>query len=524
MPSTTTELLMPTLTGHTRHHRPSGRDELTAVAPINLRSEKDQKYLNEILAESRRKSRKLWKHYEGLGEVHYSIRRTARIAGYSKFAAIRRNPDGSAGEPHPTAKAIVDGIYSRYGGVRGLIEGYYTLLKIPADMVLIRTKDEAGDYDGYHFLSADSIERDDGVGAGIRKPGIRWQTLPMTTAIPENRAVVDIPAKDVLGRIWQPSARYPDIPDSPLSALDNECETLKTLTLTVKAKLKSRFATAGLLFLPNTLRDARVSGLNPQSGLQKSVLDTLIEGFTRGVINWEDSSTWVPMLVMGDPDAGEKIKHIVLDREVFETDIKLRAELIERILFGLDVIGSAAKGGEDQSHWGAWEASDQERRIAVAPDLDTLVWALERVVLHKQMKDEKIPDEEILLHELTWDMSGAAVRTNQQEDTRQAFDRGAAGDKSIRRTAGLGDEDKPTESEDIVFAGVKTNNPYLIAMGKQGKLWADVDWEEVAKFGGKTGPGAETGGDKAKAGPGVGNPGAPGGGDRDGPKRSRPAD
>jgi hypothetical protein len=61
-------------------------------------------------------------------------------------------------------------------------------------------------------------------------------------------------------------------------------------------------------------------------------------------------------------------------------------------------------------------------------------------------------------------------------------------------------------------------------MGKQGKLWADVDWEEVAKFGGKTGPGAETGGDKAKAGPGVGNPGAPGGGDRDGPKRSRPAD
>jgi hypothetical protein len=516
-----------TLKEHTRRtHRRNGRDELTAVAPIRLSSESDRLYLDQVLRESRRKGKQAWKHYDDLGEVHYSIRRTARVAGYTKFVVKRTGADGKAKEPDSRAVDIVEGIYSRDGGLRGLVEQYYTLLKVPADMILVRTRDEDNDHDGYAFLSADSIDQVSTDGSSTER-GLRWLRMPNVgpgSSMAEVRST-RIPPEDVLGRIWQPSARFADVPDSALAALEVECDTLKTLTLTVKAKLRSRFALAGILFLPNTISQARIAGLNPKTGMSSSVMDDVIAALTRNVTNWEDASTWLPILLMGEEDAGGKIEHITLDREVFETDIRLRAELIERILFGLDIIGGAAKGGEESSHWGAWEASDQERRIAVAPDLDTLTWALERVVLRAQMQDAGIDDATILEHELEWDLSDAAVRTNQQEDVRQAYDRGAAGAAAVRRASGISEEDAMTEAEQIIHAGTKVQNPILMSYGYQGKKWADVDWKKVNEYGqAPPGPAPASTGTKAKAGPGVGNPGAPGGGDRDGPKRSRPAD
>jgi hypothetical protein len=506
-----------------RHVRPTGREELTAVQPINIRNRRDAQKLHEVLAASRVKGKQAWKHYDEIGEVHHPIRRTARIAGYARFRARRKMEDGTWGDPIEAAQEIADGIYSRYGGTRGLVEKYYTLLKVSADMILVRTKDEQGDYDGYQFLSSDEIEPESVDGLRDTPNRLRWVTLP-TGNYNESPHVIEIPAKDVLGRIWQPSARFVDVPDSALAALEVECDQLRTLTLTVTAKLRSRFALAGILFLPNTINTARIAGMNAKTGLPASVMDDIINALTRNISNWEDASTWLPILLMGDPDAAEKIKHITLDREVFETDIKLRAELIDRILFGLDQIASATKGGEEAgNHFAAWEAADQERRIAVAPDLDNCTWAMNRVILHSQMADLSISDEEILRHELVWDLSSAAVRTNQQEDVRQAYDRGEANGEAVRRTAGLDKQDEMSEQERIVWAGVKTNNPYLIIHGSSGGTYATIDWEKVTPSPAKTGPGAQSGGDKVKAGPGVGSPGAPGSGDADGPKRSRPA-
>jgi hypothetical protein len=117
-------------------------------------------------------------------------------------------------------------------------------------------------------------------------------------------------------------------------------------------------------------------------------------------------------------------------------------------------------------------------------------------------------DAEILKYRIAWDMSESAARTNKQEDTRQAYDRGLAGGHVVLKTTGLSvTDDAMTDAEFINFVGRKNNNPYLELFGRPGT--EGIDWEQVKAYSGKTGPGTESDGTDPNAGPGVGDPGSP---------------
>jgi hypothetical protein len=140
-----------------------------------------------------------------------------------------------------------------------------------------------------------------------------------------------------------------------------------------------------------------------------------------------------------------------------------------------------------------------------------MCWALTRLIVHPMMKELGFADgndAEILKHRMAWDMSESAARTNKQEDTRQAYDRGLAGGRVVLKTTGLSvTDDAMTDAEFINFVGRKNNNPYLELFGRPGT--EDIDWEQVKAYSGKTGPGADSEGADPNAGPGVGDPGSP---------------
>ena len=124
--------------------------------------------------------------------------------------------------------------------------------------------------------------------------------------------------------------------------------------------------------------------------------------------------------------------------------------------------------------------SDEEVRVAVQPDLDTMCWALTRLVLHQQLTDAGMPPTRIMQLRIAWDMSESAARTNKQEDTRQAWDRGLVSGNAVIRAAGLSvTDDVMSEQEYIRWTGVKQENTYLTLY--EGGL-ADIDWEEAAKW------------------------------------------
>jgi hypothetical protein len=87
---------MPKLKTWTRpQDRERGQRELTAAAAsVNLREPKDRDYLGAVMSDSRAIARQCWRHYNRLGEVHYAVERSARVAGYADFIIQRKNDEG----------------------------------------------------------------------------------------------------------------------------------------------------------------------------------------------------------------------------------------------------------------------------------------------------------------------------------------------------------------------------------------------------------------------------------------------
>lgn len=502
--------------------------EITAAQAIDLTNRADQRYLRSTAAHSKTVGAQLWKWFKEIGEVHYAISRSARIAGYANLRCVELNDQGDiVKEIESGLEAdIVNQIKSPYGGTRGLVDRFYTLMKVPGDSYLIRLVDSEGDLEGYHFLSPDELDVSSFAAwrPSRNREGLRWITLPQTQGgTDQERFVRELRNDDLLGRVWIPDRQYVDLPDSAMNALKVECESLYLLTQTIKAKLMSRFASAGILFIPNTVSTARVRKNQDRAAGQEidDVFNFLITAMTRNMKTWDDALARLPIMLKGPEDAGDKIRHIVMDQQVFETDLQLRKELINRIFQGLDSNQDATKGTSEQSHWGMWAASDEERRVAVRPDLEMMSWAMTRLILHRELAEAGMPPDQILKRAVWFDLSDASVRANQQEDARQLVDRGLISEHAARRLSGIKEEDAITPDEYVRWVGRQTRNPYLMMYGHDEA--EKIDWERVKEFPSGRGPMSRSAGTPSQAGPGEGDPGSPDDRETDTPRTERPA-
>lgn len=502
--------------------------ELTAAVELDLNDRQDQHYTRATSTSSRRAGARPWKWYDDIGEVHYAISRAARIAGYAKLSCVKLSETGEIIETvddGPWAEEVAR-ISSPYGGTRGLVDRFYTLMKVPADSYLIDVTDSDGDSEGYHFMSPDEMDLSSFSRWKPGKGNLKWITVPQNAYGMEdggNAFSRNVDAEDFLGRVWIPNRRYVDLTDSALSALDVECEALDLLTKTIKAKLKSRFALAGLMYLPDTVANARTTrNQNMVAGQEvDNTVNYLIAAMTKNVRNWEDATAYMPILLRGPGEAAEQIKHITMDREIFQTDLELRAELINRILQGLDSNQETTKGTGDQGHIQAWASSDEERRIAVQPDVEMMCWGFTRLILHRRMQQAGVPPEEIVKYAVWYDLSASTVHANQQEDARQAADRGLISSKATRRMSGIKEEDRIGDTEYVRWVGQQTKNAKLMMHGLPEDQ--NIDWEDVIPLPITPGPAPDSPADESEAGPGGGGAdGSPDKTDTDTPRSQRP--
>lgn len=491
-----------------------------AATPIDLTNPEDQRYAHAILPISRNQSKTSWDWYDKIGEIHYAVGRSARIAGYANLRVHKLEKDGSIGEPVTSGLAgeLGDMLYSPYGGQRGLMERFITLMKVPADSYMIQVPDGSGGFDGIDFLSADEIKTSDitGLRSGMEIDRI---TLPGQTG---DSAFTERLAKaDFLGRVWRPSSRYVDMADSPLRTLDVTCELLYLLTLGIRSTLMSRLLSNGVFYVPSEVNEARSTAPNgePNEFHQNNTLNELIKAAVYASRKPGEALAGLPVFMSGPGEQAANFKHIIMDQLLAETDMKLRVELIDRILTGLDIQKSQAKGNEDASHWTSWSASDDEIKVAIKPDIEIGCWAITRLFLWKKMQEQNRKPGEIVKHVVWYDLDDATSHTNIAEDARQLRDRILVGPKAARRMNGVPEKDAPTAIEYIQGLGLKMNDPYLATFGMSEA--EKFDWD---KIGSKTsGPSADSPAAPSKAGPGNGNPGSPADNKSDTPKRLRPA-
>jgi hypothetical protein len=509
--------------------RDEERSSVLAGEPLNLRNKRDRSKLTNALMRDRILGQSAWNHYERLGEVHFALGRAARIAGYTKLHAVRYSDDRSVIEStvdNGPAPDIVRSIYSRTGGLRGLMERYFVHMKVPAESHLIRDYDGEGNGktpDGYQFVSSKELDDKTDPLSGLqlerrgRESGLKWVTMPGVGGVPAFEK--NVAQADYLGRVWAPSGQYIDVPESPLNALDTQCTLLDEMTQSMRATMRSRFATAGFLYFSDKIANAL--GGKHKKAPNDNIIDIIYKIMKENTEASQDAMSVIPILMMGSAEVGKVMEHITIDRSILETDLKLRAELIDRILFGLDINVQATKGNTDVNHFGAWASSADELRLAVIPDVEAACWVFNRFILFPQLRETKMDTADIMRLGIWYDLSEAAVKVNREEAARQLHDRGGLNTVKLAESAGYTAADVIEGVEYIRWLGVKFKDTYLATFGMPEQI--DLDFTMISpNVGGRP---EENPGDEPLEGPGVGNPGSPDPSDSESdiPKSQKPA-
>lgn len=502
--------------------RTRGRtNEITAAAAFNLGRREDMERLNSLMVTTRATIGRAWEWYDAIPEVNYAIDRGADLAGHATIGVYQRNADGTRGDPvvGDIASYVSNNLYSPYGGQRRLVSSFFALERIAGEMHLIKVRGSDSNgrdvQDGFDFVSSSELTVTDGKLYRVTAPG----------ATGSSDFTIELAMSDYIGRVWNPHWRHVEMVRSPLRSLDVICEELHLLTLGLKSKLLNRIALSGLLFIPAEM--AEVIPANLQSGQIKLgtfsndlVINTLISSMTVAVTNHDQPTAALPIIIRGPGIHGEQIRWITMDREILATEMNLREEAVKRVLTGLDVQPETVTGMGDSNHWNAWSIMEQDVKINVEPDLETMVWALNRLWFWPALQagNEIQGDPEKLM--LWYDLSKASVPTNLGENARQASDRIAVSNAALRRASGFTEADAPDEDEQVRIAGRIARDPYMMTWGLS--VQDELDWTRIGAKGSQPGPTPNSGGDPSPVGPGVGEPGSPGGGDTNTPASQTP--
>lgn len=495
-------------------------DVALAHQSIDVSKEIDRQYLDAIVADASGDAPQSWLNYRRIGEVRYAITRSARIAGYNRFVVAEVNGRGEIVQTKDTGveAELVQSITSRFGGVRGLMERYYTLMQVPGQGFVTQVRsqlDGSGDMDGYWVLSASEVQREGDVEARARaKDPITWRMKRSGSRNGNTSMTRQIKPEDFLGRLWLPDHEFTQDVNSPLQSINSMCEQLNTLTESISGRLRQRFTHAGILLIPNEINDAAISGDQPNSGKfsHDKVMNYLIHVMTTNVVNHAQGMASIPILLKGPTPALDAVRHIVEESTIAETDLRLRAELISRILTALDQPSGSATDGEGENHWRSWKTADDERRIAVVPHVEAFCHALTRMVLWPKLQERNRKAGDIMKWVVWYDLSRADVRANEEESARQLWDRGGVSTAYLRQLAGANNDDAPSADDYVRQLGWIMKNPILATYGLEG---VDVDWDRAAAWGKTPGPSPDSPADEQEVGPGTGDPGSPNPADRD---------
>lgn len=491
-----------------------------AAMPLNLSANPgDRAYVRELAGRRFGEIAAGWKWYERLGTVRAAVERSAKIAGYTKFVAQKLAPDGTVSDEIDVGGVAeaAQAFFAMNGGTRGLVERFFVLMKIPAESWLIQEEED----DGFFFLSSNELDvkdldyegRDDG-----RSDVIKWVTAPSASGRTDAFHKLISP-ENFLGRVWAPGRQYFDLVNSAMPSLTTEFEILWWLTLNMRARLQNRYATAGMQYVPSEISEIAVTGVDGVVR-QEGVLNYLSRAYNTNIAEASrgEAVSVSKILLRGEGKHAENFRNLMDDTGMPETDMKLRAEMRDTILGSLDVSKAGSTENEEANHFTAWHNADEERRIAVQPDIEMMCWALTRLAYRPMLAKRGVKDVE--QYRLWFDLSDAQVKANLSEDARQARDRGLIGPKATRSMQGIKETEKMTPVETIQWAGILTKNPRLILHGVPGA--DDLPWDEIMP---KAQPGPKPGSDAdpQEAGPGAGQPGSPDDNDTDTPRTQRPA-
>lgn len=271
----------------------------------------------------------------------------------------------------------------------------------------------------------------------------------------------DLGDDEILIRTWTAHPQWGGRADAPVRAILPIARELRAMSQYISAQMDSRLAGAGVLLIPDDLQSMHSQGGDDDDDY--SLADELTDYMVTPIKDRDSAASIVPIMLTGNGDSLDKVRHISFATELDQQVPDLRDESIRRVGLGMDSDPSVLLGQGSSNHWSAWAVDENEIKFAVQPIVAVVCHALTVGLLRPLLVEQGVPDPD--LYSIWYDATPLLVRPDRSKDAQALYDKDVIGAAVLRRENGFDDEDAPTD--------VEQDRKLLLALLQSRPDWAD---------------------------------------------------
>lgn len=261
----------------------------------------------------------------------------------------------------------------------------------------------------------------------------------------DGRALTD---QDFLMRFWRRNPRWPGLAISEMKRIVDHAAGLQLVERSLRNASRSRIAGAGMVLFPT---EANLGGAKNSSGSGAIAAGDFLEDWmaaaTAPISDEGSVAGFVPFPVEIPDQYIEHVRHLDFARALTEVEERREKQLLIRIAQGLDAPPELVTGMADVNHWTAWQVQDSTYQAHLEPLAITIADILAAGVLRPSLLAAGFPAPMVDRVMLGCDPSDLLSRPNRPTDAKEAHDRLAISDATLRKELKFTDDDAPDEDE-----------------------------------------------------------------------------
>lgn len=394
----------------------------------------------------------LFRHYNICGEYRYAVDFVGNLLSRAVLYVSQSTTTGQTKVTTGVPKDYLDALFN--GEHPDMLQQIGVHLTIAGECYLVGYEDpEMGGDEVWYVVAA----------GRMRKSGGVWKVGK--EALPTDAFIL---------RLWRPHPLNHGEANSPSRAVLPILREIEKLTMHVAAQLDSRLASAGILFLSNTITFPNVPLPNGETEDQRNIpeqITALLQMTASTAIQERDSAAaLVPIVVTVPPEVVDKVNHLKFWSDLDKQAIDLRQEAIRRLALGLDIPPEVMTGVASANHWSAWQVDESAIKAHAEPLLGLITSSLSSGYLRGLLRDDRMAPEEARTYSIKADTSEMRLRPNRSKEALELYDRGVLSEEALRRETGFHEEGGLDTIEDLdrwlmrqIIKGNTSATPEIVA-------------------------------------------------------------
>lgn len=386
-----------------------------------------------------------WEFYDEIGEYSWAVELLATLVSKVQLVAARDVPgvdepviiggeytvDGETRQPTQIELDAAELVASIAGGTAGqqqmLYRGAVQEVVAAESYIVIRNNpDEGPEWNAYS--NEEVLYGQDG-----------WK-------VSDGTETYTIGTEDILIRIWRPHPKKRSEPRSSSKPLLPVLAEIKGLTQAIAARIDSRLAGAGVLFVPESLTVLTTQSAELAEGEDPFVAE-LMDAMLTAIRDRESAAAVVPIIVRVPDDAIGKIQHVRFEIETKAEEAAQRLDAITRMARAVDLPQEQVLGLGGMNHWGAWQADEATVKGPVATLAAIFAHAFTVGYLRPALLELGHSAEDVDDLLVWYDLTTLIQRPDRSTQAVEVFKLDGLGYDALLRETGFDNADAPTEED-----------------------------------------------------------------------------